>query len=524
MPQPETRRTRWSMRSDRAVWISTFLAVFLLSSAWAIASPYFSGPDEPAHVVRAYAVAHGDLTGRDPNDARVPGYIVAAPPLFGSDPGCYAFEPSVTAECLSLNGSKGEVEQLTSAGRHPPLYYFLVGVPTWLGTGGWTLLLMRAVSAAIAAAFVASAMVTARRPTWGRWTGPALLVATTPMCFYLFGLVNPNGTEIAAAILAWTAGAVLVTEPEVSRRVLVRFTVGAGFLIMIRQLGPLWMAVLGGVLLVLAGRRTLTLVRRKDVLVALGILVALGVVQCAWLLYAGPLDATRAGMPPLDLGTSDIWRLEIGQNWGLIREWVGTFGWLDTTAPAFTYIVWFGAFGAFSVGSLFFARKKTSIAVLGLGALGFLIPIALEVPNVREADYFWQGRYALPILVGVPIIASVGFREGARRLVLAPIGLVTAGAALAIAQGLAFWQALRRYTVGANGTLWFWTDPRWEPALPLLLVMLAAATGIVWWTWLARPVAIGEESEGAVTGHRDERDEADAAPEALPTEQQSTRA
>src|SRR5258705_2111054 len=47
----------------------TFLLVFAVEIVWAFAMPLFSAPDEPSHVIRAAAVARGQLLGDTP---RVP--------------------------------------------------------------------------------------------------------------------------------------------------------------------------------------------------------------------------------------------------------------------------------------------------------------------------------------------------------------------------------------------------------------------------------------------------------------------
>ena len=48
-------------RAARAGWWASFLAFGLLGVIWALTVPPVSGPDEAAHVVKAAAVARGDL-------------------------------------------------------------------------------------------------------------------------------------------------------------------------------------------------------------------------------------------------------------------------------------------------------------------------------------------------------------------------------------------------------------------------------------------------------------------------------
>src|SRR5712692_10913288 len=53
--------------SSRRVWWTSFLLATLLSGLGVLANPPFAGPDEPAHVIRAVALDHGQLTGKEPN-------------------------------------------------------------------------------------------------------------------------------------------------------------------------------------------------------------------------------------------------------------------------------------------------------------------------------------------------------------------------------------------------------------------------------------------------------------------------
>ena len=51
------------LSSPLRVFTVSFVLVFLNMAAWSLASPLFSSPDEPAHVVHAVALDHGQLIG-----------------------------------------------------------------------------------------------------------------------------------------------------------------------------------------------------------------------------------------------------------------------------------------------------------------------------------------------------------------------------------------------------------------------------------------------------------------------------
>jgi len=105
---------------------------------WSLGTARYGGPDEPAHVIRAYAVAHGDVLGDRPDPATLdlaPGYRVVDVPasLASGDPACFRHDSTVTPDCAVASTSTEPVAAATSAGINPPLYYAVVGPLARLG-------------------------------------------------------------------------------------------------------------------------------------------------------------------------------------------------------------------------------------------------------------------------------------------------------------------------------------------------------------------------------------------------------
>jgi hypothetical protein len=50
---------------------------------------------------------------------------------------------------------------------------------------------------------------------------------------------------------------------------------------------------------------------------------------------------------------------------------------------------------------------------------------------------------------------------------------------LVVAHVPAFYQALRRWSVGANGAVLYWLDPKWTSIVPQFLLILAYAIAYV---------------------------------------------
>ena len=154
---------------------------------------------------------------------------------------------------------------------------------------------------------------------------------------------------------------------------------------------------------------------------------------------------------------------------------IGVFGWLDTPAPALVIVVWIAALGAVLGTGVLAARTRVSVAVAVLLTLCVAVPVAYQLRLADSVGYFWQGRYLLPLAAGVPILAGVGAGRTATAIPRVTRFAAVIAVALAVAQWLALAQLLRRYSVGTDGTIWFFTAARWDPPVPALVLLVAAA-------------------------------------------------
>ena len=228
-----------------------FLAV---GAAWALASPIYSGPDEPSHVIHAAAIPRGDLIGTSHKGE--PNVDVTAPRIYRQGPECFAFHPQVPADCFHLaDVLSGDGTLRTYTARYLPPYSTFIGFGSyWIDPGSGQIYLMRLLGAAIVAALLASAVSTVIAVgTLGFSLG--FLFALTPMALYFSGVVNPSTPEIAAGIAVWTHG-VALTGAGVGDdpRVLRRFGIAACVLCATRPLSPLWLLLALLILAFVAGR------------------------------------------------------------------------------------------------------------------------------------------------------------------------------------------------------------------------------------------------------------------------------
>ena len=472
-------------------WAMGFGFVFALSLVWAIASPVGSGPDEPAHVIRSASVASGELLGERVDDAiravEVPESLNV---LNGPYVSCYAFQAQIPADCGGdFDADRTLALVNTTSGTAPPAYYVVVGGPVRLVPDTTGVYLSRALSGALIAAFVAAAFTAARFGSRAPTAVVAIFVAWTPQAAFLSGVVNPNSLEIGAAVAVWTLAYVLFAGPRIptrAQRVLVlALVVACCAFIVSRHLSPLWLLVVGLAMLVLVEpARLLELVRDRVVQLGAAAVAVVGLVSGIWILRAGTLDGLLPTGEPDSQGFASDFLLISGRLDYIFGTAIGHFGWLDTPAPSYTRLAWTVAIGLVLVVGLAAGTTRQRIAVVGVALVTAIGPVLIETSQFGRYSFVWQGRYSLPLGVGAVILA--GFAAGrlrgtARdlvRTIVVPLVWV-----LTVGRIVAFYFALRRYTVGTGGPRIIFGNEQWSPPLGAFPVMVLATIVMVGLGW-----------------------------------------
>ncbi|MBD0692840.1 DUF2142 domain-containing protein [Streptomyces sp. CBMA123] len=461
--------------SPRRLWAVAFAILFALSASWSLATPTGASPDEHAHLIRAAAVARGQLEGRE---VMVPHMVasiegrfaesgVELPPIYQALKdvnACYVGQPQQSASCAPvLKDTPGTTLVTTAAGRYHPAYYFAVGWPSLFVHGEAAFSLMRLMSALICSALVASAVVSAAEWRRRSFTLLGVTTAATPMALFMFGVVNPSGPEIAAGILVWSAGLPMLMSPDpyLLNRRLARLGVGALVLIDIRPLGLIWFggALFFALLLAKKGAVRAVARRRSTWFWGAAAVVAAG----SALLWASSHPDNSVINTPSDLTPRVAARATFDNGLLYMKQMVGYFGWLDAQPPAATLLVWCSVVIALALLALCYARFRDTLAVVGVLVGIVVIPIAAQAVQARQLGMIWQGRYLLPFAVGLPIMCAALCHERLpwggfawRRL------LVLSGFSLALVNAAAFLWALRRNTVGTEGPLLI-SPAHWSP-------------------------------------------------------------
>lgn len=485
----------------------TVLCTLVLAApmlAYGLLVPLNSGPDESYHLLRAAGVVRGDLVpprvptprGDLPSVTAPRSYADAATGL-----PCFLFRADVTADCApALRAVPGVARVGSTAGRYPPLYYAAVGLPTLVLPDAGGVRLARALDAVLLALLLGQALALALLSRWRAGLVPGLLVATTPMVVYLGGVINPSSLEVGAAVLLWVAGLELAASGPMRRHLVWQVGVSAALLCSARAVGPLLLAGVGTVLLTQAGAaRTRALLHRSDARAALVVVVLSLGLSATWTALAQPNDTSVHLVAPVQATAVQAVRGSVGM-WSLVSgEMIGNIGYNESPVPVLVLQTWALLLGGLLVLAAVGSRRRW----LGLGLCAgsvLALQLAVQVPNYGSFGLGWQGRYDLPLAVGVPLLAGVALtqEDGGTRLPGQRLGRLVAGVTGA-AQIVAFVHCWRRYAVGVLGPL----DPRrgaWQPPLGGVLltgVVVAALGGLALLVGRdARPAALGPFSIG----------------------------
>ena len=452
------------------IWFLLFVA----GAAWAIATPLGASPDEPAHIIKAAAVARGDLLGDLTDEPAVREVTVPRGIAESADWPCYAFDGTAEASCLvSISDDWSDATARTSAGLYNPTFYVLTGWPSLIIQDASAAVMgMRLVNALLTSLFLATAVFALLRLAPSRIVVAAVAAAITPMVLFLNASVNPNGLEIATGA-ALLASLLLLVRGDATRRWpwLVVVAVSAAILAQTRGLSPLWLGLFG-LTAIIAARpaRLRELFRSAGVWIAIGAMIVGVLAAGGWILRTNTLGSMGV-FPGAGEVTAPQAFIEMLVGRTLDPGYIGVFGWLDTPAAPLAYVTWSFLACLVVLAGIAIARGRSLVALVFALLAFVLVPPIVQAASVASSGYIWQGRYALVAYVGVMLVAGVVASDAkvlrveeppnaSRRLEIVLVTLVS------FAQAFALLHATKRYAVGVDAD-WveFLRHAEWVPPL-----------------------------------------------------------
>ena len=470
------------------------LVVFygLLLGAWMMGVPPGSAPDEPAHYIRAAAAGRGQVVLTERPPAEVRGETVAErwqheqsrqatlPRSLSPGPFECWTTPGRLTDCGVANSSDDRPVKLgTYVGTYPAGPYLLPGAAMRLGGNPRSALRWgRLIFGMMSLGFLGLAAYALWDPDAGWPTTLGLIAITTPMAVYAAGTLVPSGVETASAICFYSCVLRVARNGVAPRWIWIVMGVSGVFLATARDLGLLWLAVGGLLLMGTLGWRTAagrvkaggTPAALSAIVVGLGLLAAI-----AWQL-------TVQVRP--EVGMRDL-IANLRPNLGLFQavyfQVIGNFGVLDTPLPLWAYAGWTLLLICLIAMALWFGTNR-QIMVLAVLAAGLLVLIPSLDAVQRAVGFGAQGRHVLPLVAALGLLAGemiTGGRDKLPMLRWLPFVYVSLAAAL---QAVSWFAAARRYAVGIDGPLAFAGSSHWSPPLGWTvwaLVVIGAAAVVV---------------------------------------------
>ena len=407
---PETSvvpRTRRPLR----VFLLAFAGLVLIQSAWILVVPQFRGLDEHEHVYRASSVANGHFrpeyvhaeNGRGDLIPVAEHIAVAARPL------CEFLPYPGPDDCVPVGQQpSGEVVIASSAARYHPAYYWIIGTvgKPWLGADA--VLAMRIGSTLMCALVLAAAVTMTANFARTAWPHVGLLTAITPVVLYSNGMAAPNGLELASAALVWVSLLAIAHTQDASshRAPLLALLSGGVMLATLRSFGPVWLTLILGIGLVVIGGPQFRGLWRRHAWLVLTVCLVLALASLAGLTWSVTAGTNQ---PSLERG-DDI----EGSPWAIlplavplwILQSIAAFPARNEVAPALVYACFLPLYAGLVVLGLKWGRSREKAAILLVAGAAFVIPGSITIATYEQLGLAWQGRYSLPLSMGVFLIAG----------------------------------------------------------------------------------------------------------------------
>jgi hypothetical protein len=500
---------------SRRAHVVVVVSLAVLCGLWIVAVPPSAGPDEPSHVTRGAALVRGQLDGDLPTDGfgqvsyQLPGWIGEP------NPGCYAFQPDVPASCASDTTPLPGIVTVNSRSAGYQLWPFVLPGVGSLFPERLSSYPARVLDASLALALIGVSLLIAARTGWLAAGG--VLLALTPMAWFSVATVNPSGLAIAGGLALWVALDACRRDPTRQHRWLLAASWAA--LSLTRRDGLVWAALIlmiattsaddrlpaivrrigRGPALAIAGVTGVTLIwaaqeaaaTSRLLLVVPFVLVAFVAAGAGWdalerrrpqhrrmSALAALVMAAVVGLGAVAMvGDRSRFISEISSTGTHLTEAIGVLGWLDTPVPTTAVYLWIVGLGMLAAAPLMASGWRQVISASSILVVGVVAGWVLEY--VRDDPLgTWQGRYYLPLLVGVPVVLGQSRPQWPVRRVGAVVGMISLTVGLA-----AIGAGMRRWGVGVSGPTAPWTWDTYGSPLPpvVILPIFAVAAASLWY-------------------------------------------
>jgi hypothetical protein len=391
-----------------------FIGSLLMQTAWLLTIPPFRGLDEFDHSYRAAAVARGEWrpTPQAPLDGR--GELVTVPRdlVEAASPICDAMPYTGADNCYPVTDEgDGLVTVASAASRYNPFFYWTVGTAARPFDGYAALYVMRVATMALCSLFIAlagwSVTCWAKTP----WPARSIVLAMSPVAVYSTSVAAPNGVEICAALALWCILAGLTTtglHTQTQRALILATAPCAATLATVRLFGIVWLAVIVACFALISGVQGCRgLIRNHRWTFLIAVLSAGAAVSAAlYWISISPQSVSEGNVRFPNPVENSLRQIPL---W--ILQSIAAFPARGDAAPAIVYVLGLMLFGAFVVAGVRMSTSRLRVALVACIVLSLAIPLASTMATYSGAGAIWQGRYSLPISVGIVVLAGLALEQ-----------------------------------------------------------------------------------------------------------------
>lgn len=530
-PAPTLAHMPPSAPADRlrvAIPVSlAIVAAALVLGAHLLGTPRNAGPDEASHQVASAALVRGERTGTPVRKSRTV-VTFEVPSMAGTpNPACFAFQPDVPVSCNNTVTPTTRTHAMGTTSQHyPPLGLVLPGLASYVPWAGGYAYLARFLAALVPFLLLVGAV--RRVDRHGPLVRLGLLAGLTPIVWSTMSITNPSGLAIAGGLAIWAALLVPRTTAPSGDWLLIT---GWAAIAASRRDGPLWAtlvllaaALVAQVPLAEVWRRasnpqrvvavgswlaTVVFVRTDTgspfpLVLALSPLALIAVhLLTPW--TSAQLTSGRRGKTLVATLTSSLIALAalavlalservsatyvatvVESTGEHLVQVVGRLGTLDASAPMSSVLLWWvGAGLLLGLAALSGSRRPAVVIGLLLGVI--TLAWLLEIGSGNRSGSYWQARYSLPLLAGLPLCLSLGSRNSGHDTP-GRVAIPFLGATTWWVWNATFFVAQRRWAVGVRGPLSPMSWDTWgAPLPPVAILVLHAAASAVLVAWAVRP-------------------------------------
>jgi hypothetical protein len=459
--------------------LSLLLGLCGLLAVWILVMPPFAGSDEFDHAYRAAAAARGQWDVDPVAATRGTGAFLKVPTdiVEAARSECQDLKYTKDHDCVGTAAGDDRIVA-SGAGRYHPLFYAVIGTAAKPFHGTTALYAMRVATALLAAGLVAMAALAAATWARSRWPYLGIAVACTPVAIYSSAVAAPNGVEMMAALALWLSLiGLLVADPRHVRRLALLAGASGAVLATLRPLGPLWcLLILAAVLVAVRAEpgRIRALVRRPAVLAGALLVLVSALQSTVWVL------AVHA----LKLGVEKELHETLGYRFGvaatMVPAWVlqsiAAFPLRNDASHPAVYACYLILFGVVVFLGVRYGTRRSRYAIAVVTVAALLLPYLQTVQSWNTFRAAWQGRYGLPLAMGIVLLAAYALDRSGRDL-RGPMRLLLF-LLFVVSQTLSASTTLRLERAASpqvDSSTWV------QPSMLLTVVLAAASAAVMWW-------------------------------------------